>query len=68
MRTTSSITTVLAAGVLLLSGCSSNTNPDNGVETDSATPSNSSTSSATSTAGTSAGSTATGTSAASTSP
>jgi uncharacterized protein YfiM (DUF2279 family) len=67
MRTSSSITTVLAAGVLLLSGCSSNTNPDSGIETDSATPSNSS-SSSTAAGGTSAGSTSTGTSAASTSP
>jgi predicted lipoprotein with Yx(FWY)xxD motif len=45
MRKTSMLTTVLAAGVLVLSGCSSNTAPDSGTEVDSATSSSSAASS-----------------------
>jgi predicted lipoprotein with Yx(FWY)xxD motif/predicted small secreted protein len=62
MRKTSMLTTVLAAGVLVLSGCSSNTSPDSGTEADSATSSGSAASSVSSSA---AGSSSAGSSSAS---
>jgi predicted lipoprotein with Yx(FWY)xxD motif len=51
MRKTSMLTTVLAAGVLVLSGCSSDDNPSSGQGADSATPTSSAESSASSSSG-----------------